>query len=160
MTSPQRWNRTLEAELTMIVDRCEASSPAPWQVWCEGRNGLSGTSIIKTGAGEDIEVPAATGDDLDLMAVARSVIPKISQALRGVMSAVATEEIRMLGQLLPRATPGPWRLGVYSSPPRTYPSLVIGSVEVPITGASLADLIFMVSCREDAARMLELWSDR
>jgi hypothetical protein len=144
----------------MIADRCEASSPAPWQVWCEGRDGLGGTSIIKTGAGEDIEVPSAIADDLDLMSLARSTIPKISQALRGVPSAVAPDEIQMLGQLLARATPAPWHLGVYSSPPRTYPSLVIGSVEIPITGASLADLIFMVSCREDAARMLELWSGR
>jgi len=39
----------------MIGDRCERANPTPWEVWCEGRDGLGGTSIIKTGAGEDIE---------------------------------------------------------------------------------------------------------
>lgn len=158
MTSTRRWNPSLEAEITMIADRCGAASPAPWQVWCEGRDGFGGTSIIKTGAGKDIEVSPATADDLDLMATARSAIPKLVDALRGERATAAPEEIRILGRLVAGATPGPWQLGVYSSPPRTYPSLVIGLVEIPITGASLEDLIFMASSRADAERLLELWS--
>jgi hypothetical protein len=157
MASTRRPNPSLEAEVTMIADRCGAASPAPWQVWCEGRDGRGGTSIIKTGAGADIEVSPATADDLDLIAAARSAIPKIVEALRGE-HATASEEIRILGQLVARATPAPWHLGVYSSPPRTYPSLVISLVEIPITGASLEDLIFMVSSPADVARLLELWS--
>lgn len=160
MTSrPRRWNESLEAEVTMIADRCEAASPAPWQVWCEGRDGLGGTSIIKTGADEDIEVSPATANDLDLMAAARIAIPKIARSLRGERAAAAPDEIRVLGELVARATPGPWHIGVYSSPPRTYPSLVIGGVQIPITGASLEDLIFMAACRDDAARLLKLLAD-
>jgi hypothetical protein len=143
----------------MIADRCEAASPSPWQAWCEGRDGLGGTSIIKTGAGEDIEVSPASADDLDLMAAARNVIPGLARAHRGERAAVDPDEIRHLGELVARATPGPRHIGVYSSPPRTYPSLVIGGIEVPITGASLEDLIFMVTCRDDAARLLELLGD-
>jgi hypothetical protein len=69
---------------------------------------------------------------------------------------VDSEEIRDLRELVERATPRPRHIGVYSSPLRTYPSFVIGSIEVAITGASLEELIFMVTCRDDAARLLEL----
>lgn len=154
--SRQRWNHNLEAEITMIANRCEAASPGPWQVWCEGRDGFGGTSIIKTGAGEDIEVSPATSNDLDLMAAARASIPRIVKALHGERSATSPEEIRRLGELVANATPGEWHIGIYSSPPRTYPSLAIGTTQIPITGASLEDLIFMAKCRDDAERLLEL----
>jgi hypothetical protein len=157
--SPKNWLRSVEAELTMIVDRCQAASPAPWRAWVEGRDGLGGTSIIKTGADEDIEVSPAAGNDLDLIAAARSDITKLARAVRGERSAAASADVRRLAELVARATPGPRHIGVYSSPPRTYPTLVIGGVEIPITGASLQDLIFMVTCRDDTARLLELLAD-
>ena len=154
-----RGSRGVDAEITMLSDRCRAASPPPWSVWCEGRDGLGGTSIIKTGEGEDIEVSPATAEDLDLLAAARTAIPNIVDGLRGKGVAPTAEELKHLRELVASATPGPRYIGVYSSPPRTYPSVVLGGREIPITGATLADLIFMVTARDDVARLLDLLID-
>jgi hypothetical protein len=87
-----------EGELSDMEARVAATSPGPWRSFVEGRDHLSGSSFIMTGAGDqrgnDIELTGATVADQDFIAAARQDVPRL------------IAEIRILRQLL-EAREGP-----------------------------------------------------
>jgi hypothetical protein len=75
-------------KLQEILERCNATSIAPWVPFVEGRDCESGSSFIMTGIangeniwqaqrGEDIYLSGATNADLDFIAHARQDIPAL-----------------------------------------------------------------------------------
>jgi hypothetical protein len=77
-----------ENKLQEILERCNATSIAPWVPFIEGRDCESGSSFIMTGIangeniwqeqrGEDIYLSGATNADLDFIAHARQDIPAL-----------------------------------------------------------------------------------
>jgi hypothetical protein len=63
-------------ELRKILERCNASTPGPWESFIEGRDHLAGSDFIRTG-GDDIELLGATHEDQDFIANARQDIPRL-----------------------------------------------------------------------------------
>jgi hypothetical protein len=91
-----------EAELVKIEQRAENASPGPWQAFIEGRDHLSGDTIIRIG-GLDMSMPdmyihySSSGPtevpvpdaDLDFIANARQDIPRLVvevRRLKGLLS--------------------------------------------------------------------------
>jgi hypothetical protein len=84
-----------EADLAKIEQRAENASPGPWQAFIEGRDHLSGDTIIRIGGLEmsapdmyihysspgptEVPVPDA---DLDFIANARQDIPRLVEEIR------------------------------------------------------------------------------
>jgi hypothetical protein len=73
-------------ELEAIKRRVDATQPAPWKSFVEGRDHTSGSSFIRTGegsnCGEDIELTGATPADQDFIAAARQDIPLLLDEIR------------------------------------------------------------------------------
>jgi hypothetical protein len=65
-----------EEEITAISARCERSTAGPWKSYVEGREQMSGSDFIMTGA-EDIYLTGATAADQDFIAHARQDIPRL-----------------------------------------------------------------------------------
>lgn len=63
-------------DIDAIRARCGGATRGPWRSYVEGRDHLSGSSLIKT-AGPDIELTGATAADQDFIAHARQDIPKL-----------------------------------------------------------------------------------
>lgn len=74
-------NKLTDEELDQIRQRCDKASRGPWKSYIEGRDHLSGDSVIITGVkgeiGEDIYLTGATDDDQDFIAHARQDIPRL-----------------------------------------------------------------------------------
>ncbi len=82
-------------ELAAIEARCNRATPGPWRSMIEGRDHMSGSSFIMTGApsarGEDIELTGATNDDQDFIAHAREDVPRLIAEVRRLRSLLASE---------------------------------------------------------------------
>ena len=65
-----------EAELEEIRARSEAATAGPWVSYVEGRDHLSGDSLIMT-ADQDIQRTNATVADQDFIAHARQDVPRL-----------------------------------------------------------------------------------
>jgi hypothetical protein len=63
-------------ELEAIKMRCERATGGPWKSYVEGREHMSGSNFIMTGA-EDIYLTVATTEDQDFIAHARQDIPRL-----------------------------------------------------------------------------------
>ncbi len=82
------------SELRRLLQRL---TPGPWVSHVEGRDHMSGSSFIETGAGgirgEDIELAGASGDDQDFIARARQDVPLLLdevERLRALLGASRT----------------------------------------------------------------------
>jgi hypothetical protein len=65
-----------EAEISEMRLRCEQATLGPWKSYIEGREEMSGSDFIMTGA-EDIYLTGATKADQDFIAHARQDIPRL-----------------------------------------------------------------------------------
>jgi hypothetical protein len=80
-----------EDEIVEMRLRCEQATPGPWKSYVEGREEMSGSDFIMTGA-EDIYLTGATTADHDFIAHARQDMPRL------------ISEIDRLGKLLANKT--------------------------------------------------------
>jgi hypothetical protein len=78
-----------EDDLAEMRLRCEQATPGPWKSYIEGREEMSGSDFIMTGA-EDIYLTGATKADQDFIAHARQDIPRF------------ISEVQRLRKLLPK----------------------------------------------------------
>ena len=80
-------------ELDEMEDRCNATSPTPWQSFIEGRDHFSGSNFIRTGdlddSCPDIYLTGATHADQDFIAHARQDIPALISELRHLRALVS-----------------------------------------------------------------------
>lgn len=65
-----------EEELSRIETLSNVATAGPWQSFIEGRDHESGSSFIRTPAG-DIELSGASRFDQDFIAAARSAVPSL-----------------------------------------------------------------------------------
>ena len=70
-----------EERLAQIEQRCNQSTPGPWESYVEGRDHHGGSDFIMT-AGEDIYLTGATVPDRDFIANARQDIPNLVNEIR------------------------------------------------------------------------------
>jgi len=81
-----------EAELRTLEDLASHASPPPWVASIEGRDHTSGDSVILIGdpRQEDMyvhrESGLASGADLDFIAAARNLVPRLIAELRQLRS--------------------------------------------------------------------------
>jgi hypothetical protein len=73
---PSEPARLSEDEIAEMRLRCEQATPGPWKSYVEGRQEMSGSDFIATGA-EDIYLTGATTADQDFIAHARVDIPRL-----------------------------------------------------------------------------------
>lgn len=67
-------------ELIRILERCNATTPGPWESFVEGPDHVSGSDFIRTD-GDDIELPGATVEDQDFVASAKQDIPALIETI-------------------------------------------------------------------------------
>jgi hypothetical protein len=65
-----------EDEIAEMRARCNQATPGPWKSYIEGREEMSGSDFIMTGA-EDIYLTGATKADQDFIACARQDVPRL-----------------------------------------------------------------------------------
>ena len=68
-----------------IERRASRATAGPWTSFVEGRDHVSGSSFIRTGA-DDIELSGATIDDQDFIAHARQDIPALIAEVRRLLA--------------------------------------------------------------------------
>jgi hypothetical protein len=78
-----------ENDLAAIEARLKATTPGPWRSMVEGRDHVSGSSFIMTGAGtggrgNDIELVGASISDQDFIAAARQDIEALLFEIRSL----------------------------------------------------------------------------
>ncbi len=73
--------RLANVDLEEIEMRCNRATSGPWKSYVEGREEMSGSSFIMTGA-EDIYLTGATVADQDFIAHARQDIPQLIEEVR------------------------------------------------------------------------------
>jgi hypothetical protein len=71
-----------ENDLREIETRCNRATKGPWQSFVEGRDQTSGSSFIRTGGLDDIELTGASDEDQDFIAHARQDIPALLAEVR------------------------------------------------------------------------------
>ena len=91
MATSQQEPLLSDEELNHIENRCDATTPGPWDSYIDGRDHTSGSSFIMTG-GEDFYVSGCMAPDQDFIASARQDTPKLIAEVRRLRS-IATELI-------------------------------------------------------------------
>jgi hypothetical protein len=71
------------ATLEEIERRCGMATPGPWKSFVEGRDHISGSDFIRTGA-DDIYLTGATIADQDFIANVRQDLPALLQEIRAL----------------------------------------------------------------------------
>lgn len=79
-------------ELNVIEKRASAAQTGPWKSFVEGRDHTSGSSFIRTGDGEDIELTGATTKDQDFIAAARQDVPLLLDEIRALKDLLASRK--------------------------------------------------------------------
>jgi len=95
-------DRISDSELRLLRAASEAGTGGPWRAMVEGRDHTSGDSFIMVGSendrSDDIYVsrgslPISAGD-LDLIAMARTYLPRLLDEIEGQYSSSASDEGR------------------------------------------------------------------
>jgi len=79
-----------EHEIAEMRLRCEQATPGPWKSYVEGRDEMSGSSFIMTGA-EDIYLTGATVADQEFIAHARQDIPRLISEIERLITSAAVK---------------------------------------------------------------------
>jgi hypothetical protein len=73
------------ARLIEISQRAASATAGPWRSFVEGRDHTAGSSCIRTGGPEDLEISGATAEDYDFIASARQDIPYLLSLLEKLL---------------------------------------------------------------------------
>lgn len=154
----------LVGALAEIRQRIAAASPAPWTVEADS----NGFKHIRVGTADGARLTVTrdqkAGDDADLefIALARNVLPRLVNALLGKANAVTIDELDKIDAVTDRATRGPWRAFVEEVQPIGGPSVIwVGGNDDPDMylwiGSKIAppgDVTFVAHAREDVPALV------
>ncbi|MFT5993990.1 MAG: hypothetical protein ACI82G_003001, partial [Bradymonadia bacterium] len=74
-------------ELQRIEQLCRGVTPGPWKASIEGRDHMSGCDVVLTGH-SDIELVGMPPGDVDFIAAARQVVPRLVAEVRRLQALV------------------------------------------------------------------------
>ena len=75
----------VRARIADISKRSSRATPGPWIPFVEGRDHTAGSSCIRTGGAEDLEIAGASVDDYDFIASSRQDIPYLLALIKKLL---------------------------------------------------------------------------
>lgn len=143
-------------KLELIRKRCENAAKEPWISYIEDRDHTCGSNFIQTPE-SDIELINVSAADQDFIAHARKDILllldeinnlKLNHESEFVNPIVSSGELELITERCAKASKGAW-LSINSN------FIEINGNKVELTGASAADMDFIVHAREDVLLLLK-----